>query len=79
MQYTPPNLGSQRSIKVDIPDNDASYNVYSLNFVHPFGVFDIVNLVLADESQAGDLGTTINDFTSSDYNELDEELMKQII
>jgi hypothetical protein len=79
MQYIPPNLGAQRSIKVDIPSNDASYNVYSLDFVHPFGVFDIINLVVADEPQAGAPSTTMNDFDASDYNELDADLMKQIM
>lgn len=79
MQYVPPNLGVGRSIKVDIPDNDASYDVYSLDFVHPFGVFDIVNLVVAESPRSGVPNTTMNDFASSDYNELDDGLMKQIM
>ena len=79
MQYVPPNLGVNRSIRVDIPDNDASYDVYSLDFVHPFGVFDIVNLVVAESPTGGSMNTTMSDFTSSDYNELDEDLMKHIM
>jgi hypothetical protein len=79
MQYVPPNLGVGRSIKVDIPDNDASYDVYSLDFVHPFGVFDIVNLVVAESPESGVPNTPMNDFMSSDYNELDVDLMKQIM
>ena len=79
MQYVPPTLGVGRSIRVDIPDNDASYNVYSLDFVHPFGVFDIVNLVIAEEPVSSKPNQTMTDAMSPEYNDLDDDLLKHIM
>ena len=48
-QYSPPDLGPGQSIKLKLPDHDQAYNVYSTDFVHPFGCFNIVNLILVDD------------------------------
>jgi hypothetical protein len=79
MQYTPPNLGPNRSFKIEIPDNNATYAVYSLDFVHPFGVFEIVNLVIADEDDSSSLDSTVNNIIHSEYDEYDEDLLKHIM
>lgn len=47
VMYSPPDLG-QQAIRVQLPDHNQSYTVYSTDFVHPFGVFHIINLIRAD-------------------------------
>jgi len=48
-QYSPPDLGPEQPITVRLPDHDKEYRVYSTDFVHPFGCFNIVNLIVAKD------------------------------
>jgi len=45
--FEPPNLGERRPIRVTHTATSRSWDVYSLGFVHSFGVFNIINLVIA--------------------------------
>lgn len=45
--FEPPNLGNKRVIKVVHSNSQKEWEVYSLGFVQPFGVFTIINLVIA--------------------------------
>jgi hypothetical protein len=51
IRYTPPNMGFNTPIKVKLPDHGKSYTVFSMDFTHPFGVFNITNLIIAPETQ----------------------------
>jgi hypothetical protein len=55
-KYKPPNLGEARPIKVSLrtPDGPRSFSVFSMNFTLPFGVFDIINLVIAQDGSHGE-------------------------
>jgi hypothetical protein len=49
MRYVPPSLGMRTPIKVRLPDHNKEYVVYSMDFTHPFGVFFITNLIVAND------------------------------
>lgn len=76
IRYSPPNLGPQQTITVNLPDHGKSYQVYSIDFTHPFGVFSITNLMLvektpipSDAAYGRDLMSTMNsmdDLTTDD-------------
>lgn len=51
-KYSPPDMGNE-PIKVRLPDHDTNYTVYSTDFVHPLGVFEITNLVIAEGPDDG--------------------------
>lgn len=51
IRYTPPNMGFNTPIKVKLPDHGKTYTVFSMDFTHPFGVFNITNLIIAPEMQ----------------------------
>lgn len=51
-KYSPPDMGNE-PIKVRLPDHNTNYTVYSTDFVHPLGVFEITNLVIAEGSDDG--------------------------
>jgi hypothetical protein len=64
MEYYPPDTG-ETVITVSLPDQEMDYRCYSNNFVHTFGTFRIVNLLLAD-SEGGPVvdHTNLNDTMS---------------
>jgi hypothetical protein len=51
--YTPPNLGPNRFVNVRI--NGQTYKCGSTKFVHQFGVFKIINLIVIEQS-GSDMG-----------------------
>jgi len=65
MKYRPPYLGEGNPITVTLPDHgDKAYQVFSMDFVNPFGVFEIYILPLANserEPAAGGPPSVISD------------------
>ena len=57
-KYSPPDMGNE-PIKVRLPDHNANYTVYSTDFTHPLGVFEITNLVIAEGSDDGIMDNTM--------------------
>jgi hypothetical protein len=55
MRYSPPNMGMDNPIEVRLPDHDQEYRAYSMDFVHPFGIFHVTNLVLVASDKDADV------------------------
>lgn len=51
IRYSPPNLGPDKPIRIRLPDHRKEYNVYSMDFSHPFGVFYITSLIIVKAGQ----------------------------
>jgi hypothetical protein len=50
--FEPPSFGKDRTIKVSHSATNRTWNVFSLGFVHNFGIFSQINLIIADEEKA---------------------------